>query len=344
MPSEAAQTLSPPVHPGGHETLVERPATVVPAPGPAPEPSYYDIPILKRPVWTPEIAYYFFLGGLSGGSYMLARVAERLGGQRYRSLTRAGTAVATAALLPCPILLIVDLGDPRRFHHMLRVFKPRSPMSLGSWVLTFYSGVLFLTAAREWFGRPRSRLGRLGFAVLDMAGLPLALLFSGYTGVLLSATSTPVWCRNPWLGPLFTSSGISNAVSTISLLLELRRDPTVAASRTALEKIEPVAHLAEVATFTGYLASAGTLARPLTEGKWAPWFWGAAAGVAAGEVLRHLPSRKRARRVGRLAAALLGVASGFALKWAMHHAGKDSASDPHADRQIGRPSEGNGRS
>jgi formate-dependent nitrite reductase membrane component NrfD len=343
MPSDTAQPLSPSVHPGGHETLVERPTSVIPAPGPGPEPSYYGIPILKRPVWAPEIAYYFFLGGLSGGSYMLARVAERLGGQRFRPLTRASTAVATAALLPCPALLIIDLGDPKRFHHMLRVFKPRSPMSLGSWVLTAYSGAVFLMAAREWFGHPRNRLARLAFAVVDAAGLPLALLFSGYTGVLLSATSTPVWCRNPWLGPLFTSSGISNAVSALSLVLELRRDPSVAASRTALEKIEPVAHLAEAAAFTGYLASAGNLARPLTEGKWAPWFWGAAAGVAAGEVLRHLPSRKPARRVSRLAAALLGVASGFALKWAMHHAGKDSASDPSEDRQIGRPGETNGR-
>lgn len=337
MVSDTAQTLVPTSHPGGHETLVERPSAVVPAPGPGPAPSYYDIPLLKRPVWSPEIAYYFFLGGLSGGSYMLARVAERLGGKQYQALTRAGTAVATAALLPCPALLIIDLGDPKRFHHMLRVFKPRSPMSLGSWVLTAYSGILFLTAAREWFGHPRSRLARFGFAVLDMAGLPLGLFFSGYTGVLLSATSTPVWCRNPWLGPLFCSSGISNAVSAISFLLELRRDPSVAASLKALEKIEPAAHLAEVVAFTGYLASAGTLARPLTKGKWAPWFWGAAAGLAASEVLRHLPNGKPTRRVSRIAAAVLGVASGFALKWAMHHAGRDSAGDPEADRQISRP-------
>jgi formate-dependent nitrite reductase membrane component NrfD len=254
---------------------------MIPAPGPGPGPSYYDIPLLQRPVWTPEIGYYFFLGGLSGGSYMLARVAERLGGSHYRALTCAGTAVATAALLPCPALLIIDLGDSKRFHHMLRVFKPRSPMSLGSWVLTAYSGILFLFAAREWFGHPRGGLARFGFALLDMAALPLALFFSGYTGVLLSATATPVWCRNPWLGPLFTSSGISNAVSALSLLLELRRDPVVAASRTALEKIEPAAHLAEAAAFAGYLTSAGNLARPLTQGKWAPWFWGAAAWLPA---------------------------------------------------------------
>ncbi len=113
-------------------------------------PSYYDISMLKPPVWTPEVGIYFFLGGLSAGAFTLARLAERFGGDNYRALTRTGTAIAALAALPCSPLLIKDLGDPKRFHHMLRVWKPGSPMNLGSWALTSYTLMSVLAELREW--------------------------------------------------------------------------------------------------------------------------------------------------------------------------------------------------
>src|SRR5689334_16118877 len=75
-----------------------------------PEPAYYNISILKSPVWKWEIATYFFLGGISAASYVLARLAERAGGDRYRDLARAGTYIAGATWIPCAPLLIHDLG------------------------------------------------------------------------------------------------------------------------------------------------------------------------------------------------------------------------------------------
>ena len=47
------------------------------------------------------------------------------------------------------MMLVLDLGDPLRFHHMLRVFKPSSPMSLGTWSLAAYSLPLTLIVAIE---------------------------------------------------------------------------------------------------------------------------------------------------------------------------------------------------
>src|SRR5881392_3757695 len=88
------------------------------------EHSYYDVSFLKPPLWKWEIASYFFLGGVSAGSYILGRVAEQFGGRRYVPLTRWGTWLAAGTILPCAPLLIHDLGDPKRFHHMLRVWKP----------------------------------------------------------------------------------------------------------------------------------------------------------------------------------------------------------------------------
>jgi formate-dependent nitrite reductase membrane component NrfD len=342
MATDRTLEVSLPAPAVGHETQLKRAVPIAP-PAPPPQPSYYDIPLLKRPVWSWEVGLYFFLSGLSAGSYLLARVAERVGGRRYRRLTRAGTAIAVAAAVPCAPLLIADLGDPRRFHHMLRVFKPRSPMNLGTWTLTAFSGVLFLTAVREWLRRDEApapplglrRLGPALFAVVDAAGVPLALLFSGYTGVLLSATATPVWSCNSWLGALFSASAISNGVSAISLALE-DGDPEAEPATHALEKIDTVAHAAEGVALAGYLTAAGNLARPLTHGKWAPCFWGAVAGVVAGEVLKQVPARPRAKRWLRIAGAVAGLAGGLALKWAMLHAGPESAGDPDADRQVTR--------
>src|SRR5436305_9628558 len=113
------------------------------------EPSYYDLSFLKPPVWKWEIASYFFLGGLSAGAYLIGRMAERFGGREHRQIARLGSFVAMGALLPCPALLIADLGDKKRFHHMLRVWKPTTPMNLGSWTLTAYSGAAMLSALRQ---------------------------------------------------------------------------------------------------------------------------------------------------------------------------------------------------
>ncbi len=118
------------------------PALIPSSQAPQSGPAYYDLSMLKAPVWGAEVALYFFLGGLSAGAYPLARSAERFGGERHRRLTQAGTVVAVLAVpsLSSAPLLIADLGDPKRFLKMLRVFKPRSPMNLGVWTLTAYTG------------------------------------------------------------------------------------------------------------------------------------------------------------------------------------------------------------
>ena len=99
-------------------------------------PAYYDITPLQSPVWTKEVGIYFFLGGLSSSAFSIARMADRFGGGKLRPVTQYGTLIAALAALPCAPLLIWDLGDRSRFHHMLRVWKPSSPMNLGSWTLT----------------------------------------------------------------------------------------------------------------------------------------------------------------------------------------------------------------
>src|SRR5919202_4139025 len=97
--------------------------------------SYYGRPVIKEPVWEWEIPWYFFAGGLAGASAGLSLVARLAGNER---LARRALLAALGGATVSPVLLISDLGKPDRFYNMLRVFKPTSPMSMGTWILTSF--------------------------------------------------------------------------------------------------------------------------------------------------------------------------------------------------------------
>jgi formate-dependent nitrite reductase membrane component NrfD len=310
-------------------------------------PGYYDISMLQAPVWEGRyIGTYFWLGGLSGGAYLVARMAEIFGGEEFRDVSRAGTTASILADLPCAPLLIADLGDARRFHHMLRVWKPQSPMNFGSWVVSGFSAACAGAVLRDWVhaaeGKPRSlpsKVADKSLAVItDVTGIPLALLMISYTGVLLSGTATPVWSRNRWLAPLFAASAIGNGASAISLALQFmkkvypRRQGEI---ESALDKLETAAHIAEAALRYQYLKSLGTLNEPLTRGKHRGYMLANTACLIGSEVLRYAPLKGRSKRMARIGAAALGVLGGLALKYGILEAGTASAKNPDAARYSG---------
>ena len=156
--------------------------------------SYYGRPVLKAPVWTWEVPTYFFFGGMAGAAAPLAYAAHLAGNEE---LARRATLVSLAGLAVSPPLLISDLGRPERFWRMLRVFKPTSAMSVGTWILSTFgaasgAGLLF----------PPAR------AVAAATG-PLV---STYTAVLIAQTSVPVWHEArrtlPWV---FAGSSLAAA-------------------------------------------------------------------------------------------------------------------------------------
>ena len=112
--------------------------------------SYYGRPVIKQPVWQPEITWYFFTGGLAGASSVLSLVA-RLGGNE--ELAKKSLYIGAAADVVSPVLLISDLGRPERFLNMFRVFKVTSPMSVGSWILMVSGGASSTAALLEATGR-----------------------------------------------------------------------------------------------------------------------------------------------------------------------------------------------
>lgn len=183
-------------------------------PPPASFRSYYGRAVLKPPVWKWEIPAYLFAGGLSAGSAVLAAGADLTG---RPALRRAGRVSALAALAAGTYFLIADLGRPERFHHMLRVAKPTSPMSVGTWILAAYGpGVGVATASELLPAALRRTLpGRLLQRLSRPAGLSSAAIapaVASYTAVLLSQTAVPGWHQaHPQLPFVFTGSAAASA-------------------------------------------------------------------------------------------------------------------------------------
>lgn len=190
-----------------------------PFPQASPETGYYGIPLLKEPAWTWEVPLYFFVGGAAGAAAVMAAIAQYTGADRR--LVRDARWIAAAGSVISPALLIADLGRPERFLAMLRVFKPRSPMSVGVWTMLGFSGA---AAATAFAGFLRERYGpSLPLRVIENAGqaasLAFGLPFSNYTGVLIGATAIPVWNENARDLPIhFEASAVGAAVGLLELM------------------------------------------------------------------------------------------------------------------------------
>lgn len=192
-----------------------------------------DLELVRAPHWDWLAVGYFYLGGLAGGSYALAAIADLFGRGRFVAAVRWGYLVAFPAVVLGSILLVVDLTRPERFWHMLLqserglvpVFKWWSPISVGSWALFCFGGVALLsflgTLACEgrllgprWRSLRRGSLGR----VLAVVGGALGCFVAAYTGVLLSVTNRPLWAETTLWGLLFGLSAASTSAALLALL------------------------------------------------------------------------------------------------------------------------------
>ncbi|HVE96677.1 MAG TPA: NrfD/PsrC family molybdoenzyme membrane anchor subunit [Pseudonocardiaceae bacterium] len=99
---------------------------------------------------------YFWAGGVAGTTAALAALADAT----RRPTLRSGRVVAAGSALVGTAALIHDLGRPARFLYMLRVIKPTSPLSIGTWILSPFAAMACAAAASELTGIA-PRLGRL---------------------------------------------------------------------------------------------------------------------------------------------------------------------------------------
>ena len=192
--------------------------------GPIPrKPGYYGQAVLKPPVWTWEVPFYFFFGGMAGMSAVIAS-----GAVIFHHLDLARTAMWIASIagaILSPILLIMDLGRPRLFLNMLRVFKHRSAMSMGAWILTAFGacavpGLIALELhAQQIFPGTLDQLLRVAAGIFICGAAIFGTLLATYTGVLIGATTIPAWFLHRTQLPIhFGTAGLGCAAALLELL------------------------------------------------------------------------------------------------------------------------------
>jgi len=280
--------------------------------------SYYGRPIVKEPVWQPEIPFYFWTGGIAGASSVLHGIARLSGNEQ---LAKRSLLIGAAADVASPLLLVSDLGRPERFLHMLRMFKVTSPMSVGSWILLVSGGASNTAAAMELLDplplvhalRPVKWLAEL---VSFLAGPPLAT----YTGALVANTAIPVWSEArvelPWLfgASATATAGAAAAITTPAENAGPARRAAIGGSAAALALTFA---MEKKLGFVGEVYKEGAAHR---YGRMAKVATAAGAGLLA-------LGGKRSRTAAALGGALV-LGGELALRWSVFKAGFQSARDP----------------
>jgi formate-dependent nitrite reductase membrane component NrfD len=286
--------------------------------------SYYGRPVVKPSPWTADIPAYLFLGGLAGGSSILGAGADLTG---RPTLRRCGRLTALGALLGSFAALVHDLGRPSRFHHMLRVAKPTSPMSVGTWLLTAYGPMAGLAAVSEAAphlpgrGCPGPVVRRLP-AVGRVAGLAAAGLgpaVASYTAVLLSDTATPTW-HAARRGLPFVFVGSAAAAAGGMGLVVAPDDEAAPARRMAL-----AGAALDLAAGRAMRPGMGIAAEPLHHGRAGVVLRAAEALTAVGALLA---AAGRGRRGVSAAAGAALVTGSVCTRFGLFAAGQQSAQDP----------------
>lgn len=290
------------------------------APADGKNPSYYGLPVVKEPVWEWMIPAYFFVGGLAGASATLAGAAvvardprlERLG-YRARWTAAAGTAISAG-------LLIADLGRPERFILMLRVFRPTSPMNVGTWILSGAGAGTGTAAAATLLPRRFAPVGDAAALSGAVFGLPLA----AYTAVLVTNSVIPVWKgARRTLPVLFVGSAVASAAALLDLLPVTPRETGV------LRRMGEAGKMLELAGGRAVMREvthgSPRAAEPLRKGL-SGALWRGAEILTFSSLVLGLTGGRRTRRI----AALLALAGSAMVRFAVHEAGKASAADPQA--------------
>lgn len=284
--------------------------------------SYYGRPVLKPPVWEDDIAYYFFLGGLASGCSLLGAGADL----SDRPALRRGARVAALGSLGLgTYYLIRDLGRPERFHHMLRVAKPTSPMSVGTWVLAAYGAPTGLAAASELLPARLRRTwpGRLVTALARPAGMAAAALapaVASYTAVLLSQTAVPAWHdAHEELPFIFTSSAMASAGGLGMIVAPV--EEAAPARRLAM-----AGAVIELAASRRVETRLGLVGEAFMTGKAHRYLSRASALTAAGVLASTLAGRRS--RIVSIAAGVALLAGGLYERLGLLEAGRTSAKDP----------------
>jgi formate-dependent nitrite reductase membrane component NrfD len=274
--------------------------------------SYYGRPVLQEPAWgSPEVPGYLFLGGLAGASSVLGAFAQAAG---HRDLERAAKIASLGAISLSAAALVADLGRPQRFVNMLRVFKPSSPMSVGSWLLTAFGAASGAAAACSVTGL-LPRAGAVATAAAGLFGTGVAT----YTAALICDTAVPAWHDGHREMPYLFAGSAASAAGGLGLLA-VSPEQSGQAARFAVLGVA-----AELAAERLMIRRLGDTAGPYESGRPGVLLRAAQALAVAGAGTALLGRRRRA--VAALAGGAL-LASSALTRFGVFEAGQASAADP----------------
>ncbi len=296
-----------------------------------PAPTYYDRPTIKEPVWIWAVPAYFYAGGAAGAASVLGEVAEALGDEEVAGLVKRARWIGAIGGALGTGLLVYDLGRPERFLNMLRVFRPTSPMSVGTWILAAASPSFAASALLPHSGGVPGTLGNAVGKLSAALGLPL----SGYTAVLLSGTAVPLWQQSRRSLPLlFTTSAASSAASLLQLTNLNHTEQRIVARFGLLGEIGELAAGLAVEREAARVERVG---KPLHDGPSGSLWRASKALTCASVALSIVPGKSRLKR---FAAAVMGTAGSLAVRFAVFEAGRASARDPRATFEQQRAGHG----
>jgi len=162
------------------------------------------------------IATYFYLTGLSAGSFIISTMAYGFGMVRFKPLGKIGVVMATCLLMIAPMILLIDLEQPLRFWHLILYLRITSPITWGTFLLSLYPMNCMVYGYFMFKGDLRRT------KIFGLIGIPLALLVHGYTGFILALGKARVLWNTAIMPPIFLVSAMVSGLALMILVVIIK--------------------------------------------------------------------------------------------------------------------------
>ena len=176
------------------------------------------------------IAVYFYLTGLSAGSFIISTFAYGFGMLKFKPLGKIGVVMATLLLVIAPMILLIDLAQPLRFWHLILYLRITSPITWGTFLLTLYPMNCIVYGYFMFKGDMKKT------KIFGLIGIPLALMVHGYTGFILALGKARVLWNTAIMPPIFLVSAMVSGLAMMMLVVIIKNyiierdkehDPTI---------------------------------------------------------------------------------------------------------------------
>ena len=219
--------------------------------------------------WDWRVSLYTWTKSIAAGVYLVAILLAIFGDALWNGPLMLWTVpiLGGAFLALTGAILIWDLEHPERFALIFLRPQWRSWLVKGAFIIAGYSLVLLVHFIASFTSATTVQ------QVLAIAGVPLALLTSVYTGYLFAQSKARDLWQNPLLPPhLFIQSLVAGSAALIPFALRV----DALGSLTWVLSASALLHLLLVAgelTLGHPTAHAHLAAEEMVRGRYARWFW-----------------------------------------------------------------------